>query len=51
MKIYAMMTIMLLAISGCTTTYKGSIDGASSQPDSKSNKNVVINTGEHSPRP
>lgn len=41
MKMYALVMIMLLAIAGCTTTYKGSIKGASDQNKSTSNEEVV----------
>ncbi|NTW70326.1 MAG: hypothetical protein HGB23_10875 [Chlorobiaceae bacterium] len=43
MKTYALLMIALLALSGCTTTYKGSIKGASNQDESKSNKEMVSN--------
>jgi len=51
MKIYALLVIMLLAISGCTTTYKGSIKGSSNQDASKSNKDIVGNSNENPTRP
>jgi PBP1b-binding outer membrane lipoprotein LpoB len=40
MKIYAMLIIVLLAISGCSTSYKGSIKG-SNEEGSKSAKDVA----------
>ena len=41
MKIYALLIIVLLAISGCSTSYKGSIKGSSNEEGSKSAKDVA----------
>lgn len=51
MKIYALLMIMLLGIFGCTTTYKGSIKGASNQQDSNSNKGIVGNSNDNQAKP
>jgi len=44
MKIYALLMIMLVALAGCSTTYKGSIDGAYNQPETKNGASLVQNT-------
>lgn len=41
MKYYALVILAFVALSGCTTTYKGSIKGAQNQEASKSNGNVA----------
>lgn len=51
MNIYALLVIMLLGISGCTTTYKGSIKGSSNQEESKSNKDIAGNSNTNQARP
>ncbi|NTV67283.1 MAG: hypothetical protein HGB06_06300 [Chlorobaculum sp.] len=51
MKIYALLMITLLGISGCTTTYKGSVKGASNQQESKSNKDIVGNSNQNQAKP
>jgi len=44
MKVYALLMIMLVALAGCSTTYKGSIDGAYNQPETKNGVSLVQNT-------
>jgi hypothetical protein len=44
MKIYALLMIMLVALAGCSTTYKGTIDGASNQQEKKNGISLVQNT-------
>jgi hypothetical protein len=41
MKHYAFLLLMIVALAGCTTTYKGSIKGAQNQDASKSNRDVA----------
>ena len=45
MKIYLLLTVMLVALMGCTTTYKGSVKGASNQEPLKSGSTLVSQTG------
>lgn len=48
MKIYVLLLVVLLALTGCSTTYKGTIDGASNQQESKKGRSVVhTETGIH----
>jgi hypothetical protein len=51
MKIYALLIIMLLAISGCTTTYKGSIKGTSDQGDSRRVNDVATQSVDTQAKP
>lgn len=51
MKVYALLMIMLLAVSGCTTTYKGTVKGASNQEESKSNTDIVGNSNQDRTNP
>lgn len=51
MKICTLIMIMLLAMSGCTTTYKGSIKGSSNQEESKNSKDIVANPAENPQKP
>ncbi len=44
MKIYALFMVMLVTLAGCSTTYKGTIDGASNQQESKTGRTLVQNT-------
>jgi len=44
MKIYALLMIMLVALAGCSTTYKGTIDGASNQQEKNNGISLVQNT-------
>jgi len=44
MKNYALLMVMLVALAGCSTSYKGSIDGASNQQESKTGRTLVQNT-------
>jgi hypothetical protein len=46
MKVYALLMVLLLAISGCTTSYKGSVKGASNQDGSKSSNSIVAHSDE-----
>lgn len=45
MKIYGFMFLIMVALAGCTTTYKGSIKGASHQEPSKSVSYMVSQAG------
>lgn len=44
MNIHALLMIMLVALAGCSTTYKGTIDGASNQQETKNGISLVQNT-------
>ncbi|MCW8796696.1 MAG: hypothetical protein OQK67_06490 [Chlorobium sp.] len=46
MKMYALVMVMLAVLAGCKTTYKGSIEGADTQQESKSGVLVNNATGE-----
>jgi hypothetical protein len=48
MKIYVLMIVMFAALTGCTTTYKGSVKGASNQEPSKSSSEFVSQSGSNS---
>ncbi len=43
MKIYTLLMVMLV-LAGCSTTYKGTIDGASNQQETKTGSTLVLNT-------
>jgi hypothetical protein len=43
MKMYALLIVLFVALTGCTTTYKGSIKGASNPEPSKSSSEYVSN--------
>ncbi len=45
MKIYALLIIAIVAMAGCSTSYKGSIQGANSPDASKSSSYVVSQAG------
>lgn len=51
MKISTLFLIALLALSGCTTTYKGEIKGASDQEESKSAKDIVGDSNKNQVKP
>ncbi len=44
MKIYTLLMVMLVVLAGCSTTYKGTIDGASNQQETKTGSTLVLNT-------
>jgi hypothetical protein len=44
MKIYMVLVVMLVALSGCSTSLKGSVSGASNQDASKNGSYVASNT-------
>ncbi len=43
MKIYALLMVMLMTLAGCSSTYKGTIDGAYNQPELKNGNSLVQN--------
>lgn len=49
MKIYALLMVMLVALAGCSTTYKGTIEGANDQQEKKNGISLVENTADTNP--
>lgn len=50
MKIHALLMVMLVALAGCSTTYKGTIKGAYNPQETKNGISLVQNTaGTNSP--
>jgi outer membrane protein assembly factor BamE (lipoprotein component of BamABCDE complex) len=44
MKIYALFIVVIVALAGCSTSYKGSIQGSSNPDGSKSGSYVASQT-------
>jgi len=49
MKIHALVMVMLVALAGCSTTYKGTIEGANNQQETKNGISLVQNTADTNP--